>query len=76
MKIFSVLLASTSKDVILYSWSTPVIFIVIAQVLPRASEGSGYERNILIPHLVLLTLVNAWHHGIGWKGCHKVSAPA
>lgn len=58
MEIFSVLLASTSKEYSLYSWSTPVIFIVIAEALPRASEGSGYEGTILLSHLVLLTLVN------------------
>lgn len=36
----------------------PVIFIVIVEALPTASEGSGYEGNILLSHLVLLTLVN------------------
>ena len=73
MKMFSVLLASASKDAILYSWSTPVISLVVTEARPVASWGSGYERGKLVSHLVSLTLGNAWHW---WKWCHKVLAPA
>lgn len=52
--MFSMLLAS--KYVILHSWSSPGVSVVITEALPIASGRSGYENSILVSDLVSLTL--------------------